>query len=225
MSNNRISKAELDAAFFEILRSLNNQVKETAGFSSQKIIEMSSAFLNESARRAVEDFQALYFTVKENALTKKVEEVNRDVDKLFTDIKNQVDAGKSEEEIKAALGEQGAMKKARLSISGVQKELEMLIRLDEGIREKLMPVLSSVQFEDMMNQRLSHIENAWELIIKEFGVDSSDKKVSEVAEKIAGFMTSANERETYYHTVLKKDPTPAAEEGNMFMFDLFGKGK
>lgn len=225
MGDRRISKAELDCAFFEILKALNAEVKETAGLASQKIIELSSEFLNESARRAVEDFHALYFATKENALTRKVEEVNREVDKLFSDIKEQVASGKSEQEIKNSLGEQSAVKKARLSISGVQKELEMLIRLDAGIREKLIPVLSSVQFEDMMNQRLTHIEDAWGLIIKELGNNPSDTKVAEVSEKITGLMTSAKEKETYFHTVLKKDPPPAAEEGGMFMFDLLGKGK
>ena len=154
--------------------------------------------MDERAQSTLQDFHELYFG-NETKLQTTANEVNAEVDHILDDLKEKISAGQVIGESDIDEGE--AEKENRLSISGLQKRLETIISLDEGIKEKLIPVLHSMQFEDFLNQRLSHIKKIWTTIMdrEEAG---SKLDVEALKESLSKVPTSVVEREAFYKIVL-----------------------
>ena len=156
--DNRITQhalSELDRLFVGILEELADHARAHAAESARNVFNLSKGYLSDNASDAMEDFFNIYFSDSEH-IEKSKEEVNKDVDDIFDEVQAIMDAGgdlSQFEEIK----EDEELRDVRMGLSSIQKQLESIIRLEEGIREKLMPVMVSMQFEDAMNQRLDHI--------------------------------------------------------------------
>lgn len=197
------SLRQLDDLFLNILGSLIGDITREAGTSAEKVLELSGGFLSEKAQKAVTQFHQLYFGSA--AVEKAKADVNADVDRLFDAIQNEVAKGANNDAIGQKVAENKDMKEARLRLSGVQKELETLIRLDAGIREKLTPVLTCMQFEDMVRQRLEHVLIAWQAIVEGMGADGVlDVELLQV--EIDANLSSTDERADFYRIVMKKAP-------------------
>jgi hypothetical protein len=61
-----------------------------------------------------------------------------------------------------------------------------------------------MQFEDAMNQRLSHIDFAWSKTIT--ALANGEITFDGLAREVAGSLSSDAERQLYYPRVLKEDP-------------------
>ena len=91
----------------------------------------------------------------------------------------------------------------RLSISGIQKQIETIISLDQVIKDKIAPILHTMQFEDAITQRLDHISRIWKTVIEE---KESLENPDDLLMKMSKYATSVDETADYYRLVLKKDP-------------------
>lgn len=194
---------QLDAAFLKIFESMATEVKTVSGTAAAQVLSLSSGFLSEKAQKAVSQFHTLYFGSAD--VEKSKQEVNVDVDRLFDAIQAEVVSGSDDATIAKNVVENQAVKAQRLSMSGIQKELETLIRLDQGVRDRLMPVLTCMQFEDMVRQRLEHIQRAWEAIAGGFD-DEGILDVEMLAMEVDVSLSSNAERKLFYEVVLKKNP-------------------
>lgn len=183
----------LDQKFLAVYGELVQEAIDVAAQATQEVFQLSNGYLSQSANDLLKQFYALYFGVGEVAARK--EKINQEVDDLFDQIQAQVDAGAAVD-----VQEDDSAKKERLGLSGLQKQMEGLITLDKGIREKILPAMCSMQFEDMVRQRLEHLVLMWQ----------SNPKADD-AEVLVAYCTSQTETETFYKHVLHR-PAPAGED-------------
>ncbi len=195
----------LDATFLELYEDLVKSAVDVAAQATQEVFQLSNGYLSQSANDMLKQFYALYFGDGEVAARK--EKINQEVDDLFDQIQAQVNAGGE-----ITLAENDEAKKERLGLSGLQKQMEGLITLDKGIREKILPAMTSMQFEDAVRQRLNHLVAMWR----------ARPQVAD-AEKLATFCTSQAETAAYYKHVLHKPAPKGVETPSVFLSFMDGE--
>ena len=207
---------EIDEIFLGILLHVNKSIMDASATAVAEVLKLSEGYLSEKAQKALVQFHDLYFNASDEAGSTQA--VNADVDRLINDLRADMASGKDVGTIADRVQENQQAKNARLRLSAIQKELETMIRLDAGIRDKLLPVLSSMQFEDMMRQRLQHLDGAWTSIIN--GFDPQGLLDTEIlCVDIEASLSSVSERNLFCKTVLKKDPPAESglEDGNIWL--------
>ena len=207
----------IDKTFIAILEDFADNIMALTKKATEYILDVSNSFMDERAQSTLQDFHELYFG-NETKLQTTANEVNAEVDHILDDLKEKINAGQVIGESDIDEGE--AEKANRLSISGLQKRLETIISLDEGIKEKLIPVLHSMQFEDFLNQRLSHIKKIWNTIMDREDAGSS-MDVEALKESLSKVPTSVVERESFYKIVLKQDAPGGITEQQSLVDILF----
>lgn len=212
---NSLETQELDTAFFAILAGMKGSVNQAAAQASETILTSASSYVSDSARAALANFYKLYTAGADPQAGTMA--VNRNVDDVFDQVKEQVEAGGADAPIEILEDQSATL--TRLSFSGVQKELEAIIRMDDGIRKKLIPILANLQFEDAVRQRLDHIEQAWSILIGQLR-SPEDLDLELVTLEMSGLTTSVAERKLFYNIVLKSEPPPEANVDDIMMFDI-----
>lgn len=205
--------AGLDQHFFKILSDLKQNMIEMAAANTDQVMKMASSYMNHSAYEALQQFYTLY--VGRHDLETKKEKINRQVDDLFDSIQAELSSGASSQEVANRFQEDEDAKKERLGLAGLQKQLEGLITLNEGIKEKVLPALSSMQFEDAVNQRMDHIIHGFKVSIDNLAAENPIPW-TEVAESIASTTSSLEETGIYYRIVLKREPPVGTQEDVLF---------
>lgn len=195
----------LDETFLGLYEDLVKSAIDVAAQATQEVFQLSNGYLSQSANDMLKQFYALYFGDGEVAARK--EKINQEVDDLFDQIQAQVNAG-----AEITLAENDEAKKERLGLSGLQKQMEGLITLDKGIREKILPAMTSMQFEDAVRQRLDHLVGMWRARPK-----------AEDAETLATFCTSHAETIAYYKHVLHKPAPQGVETPSVFLSFMDGE--
>ncbi len=205
----------LDDAFLKIINEWTAMVAEGAASAVKLIMNSSGDYLTVEQQKAVTDFHNLYFGTE--GVSESKEAVNREVDDLMDAIQAKMAGGVPAEDF-GSIKEDESAKQARLSLSGVQKQLETIIQLETGLKDKLVPVLSSMQFADSLKQRLARMINCWEMSLE--AMPATEEQVSTVAEKIGKSLSSSVEREAFYPVVLKREaPKDVVDE--MTMIEAF----
>jgi hypothetical protein len=203
----------LDDTILSILNDWVGLTTSAAENAVAMILQNSSEYLSEEQQKAVSDFHALYFADGDLAANKQA--MNREVDALFDAIQAEVAAGGDFKSLNS-IAESDDAKQERLSLSGVQKQLETIIQLETGLREKLVPVLTSMQFEDALKQRLGRMVDAWKASLEAPPATQDDIQV--LGERIAKKLGSKAEREAFYPKILKR-PAPKDLVDEITLFD------
>lgn len=191
-----------DQTFLNIFEGISNAVIEATANSVNHIMAASNEFLSSKAQKALADFHALYFDSAN--LTNEKSDINKDVDDLFDEIKAHVESGGDVDKKIAGIREDEEKKQMRLSLSAIQKELESVISLDAGVRKKLVPVLTSMQFEDQVRQVLTRLPKIWQIVLDE---EKRKTLPDKIISSIQSLLTSKLEQEAFFKEVLKK-PLP-----------------
>ncbi|MCB9229536.1 MAG: hypothetical protein H6618_07990 [Deltaproteobacteria bacterium] len=206
---------KLDRMFTTILEESTRHIIGLTKKSTEFILDLSSHFIDEKATTTLQEFHDLYFGGEggSDILQKTAENVNIEVDQLISDLQSAMKEGKEINE--SSVEENEEEKFNRLNISGLQKRLETIISLDAGIREQLVPVLHSMQFEDILTHRLNHITLIWKTILSHHDLTDHDA----IRESLSKIPTSVAERESFYRIVLKREPPPGIEQQKS-LFDI-----
>lgn len=205
----------LDFKCSEIITDLIDQARGSAKKSVLEILNISSDYLSREAHRDLMEFYKLYF---ENTSypKEKTERINKEVDELFNKAKELADKGANKAEMMEGVKENSEAMKERISLSWLQKKLESLIYLEEGLKEKLAPILSSMQFEDATHQRLCHIDYGVKEIIIALKSDFASQ-VEELSLSIENNITSIGERKLFYELVKKEEAPKGGEERGVWV--------
>lgn len=204
--------SEFDRKFLEFYQAASTDTIDKARVCTDKVFELSSTFMNKDTTQVLRKFQELYFGNKKVEARK--EKINQEVDDLIDQIQDQMDQGG---EVKV-VAEDEAARTERLGLAGLQKKLEGLITLDEGIREKIVPAVSSMQFEDAVRQRLDHINQMWGRLAGEL-LGESTPDLRQLGEQLAAMCSSVEETADFYKIILKEDPPAGGvEQGAAFLF-------
>lgn len=212
---------QLDKIFFSLISDLTNEVKDLASSSAEDVLALASEYLEEDESTAFFDFYNMYFS--DNAKIAKSESlINSDVDSIMQEAQEALEAGKDLKELyKEDEVAEGSLVDSRLGVAAFQKDLESLVRMEDGIKSNLLPVLTSMQFEDQLSQRLSNIERAWDLVIQGWG-SGNDLNIDNIKDEMKGGFRCPRERTLFYQIVLGEEPPKDIEEADMDMlFDLF----
>jgi hypothetical protein len=193
----------IDELFLDVFLDLCADASDKVARSTQEIFDLSGKFMSKDTSDTLKQFYNLYFGT--GGVDKQKERVNKEVDDLIDQIQENMASGKDVSAIK----ENEQSKLERLGLSGLQKQLEGLITLDEGIKNKIMPALSSMQFEDAVKQRLEHLSQGWDLVIR----PQPGMLLFEAVQEVVGAtLSSADEIHAYYRIVLKEEPPEVTEE-------------
>lgn len=156
----------LDELMANVFQQLCQQAKANASGSAQQVLDVSAEYLSKEAHESLKKFQELYFGGNKQVDQQK-DTMNKDVDDLIDQIQSNLDGGVSDtNEISSNLKETDDQATQRLGLAAFQKQLESLIALEDGLRDKLAPVLASLQFDDAVSQRLDHVTFIFDQFVK-----------------------------------------------------------
>ena len=202
----------LDNRFLELYKHLSSDAVDKAASCTGQVFEISQDFLNTGAADILKKFYDLYFGGKD--IESRKEEMNRDVDDMIDQIKENLDKGEDLQNI--ALKDDSEVE--RLGLSALQKQLEGLITMDEGIRQKIIPALATMQFEDAVRQRLEHISHMW---AKSFEAIHKGEDISSLdfMRSLGECLSSVSETASYYEIVVKEEPpSTGMDQGDALLF-------
>lgn len=209
---------ELDETFFKIFNGIVGSVINITEQSVQQVLESSKPFLSESIQSALKEFHELYNS-QNSQLTNQKQSISQDVDDIFESVQKALESGEDIEAKISAISENDEKKKMRLGLSALQKTLESLVTVDAGLRQKLVPVLMSMQFEDFTKQVLSRIDGLWNIALKEFHSPGSIVRKKTIAE-MTKVPASKTEIEFFYKIILQKEVPATLNEDDFNFMDL-----
>lgn len=200
-------KSSLDTQFIKIITLLAEASIKNAARSAEKILSVTERYLSEESFSCLKEFYNLYFS-QSATLNERKEDINSSVDRLIEQAQKILENGGDLSALNLKEGSEDESK--RLGLSALQKKLESLITLESGLKEKLMPVLSSMQFEDATRQRVEHIVFGF-VGVERFLHDPLSDKLKTLSLEIAKKLSSVEEKKIYYDVVLK-EPAPLGVE-------------
>ena len=209
-----VSLEEFDGMFLQILDQLGKLALDGAGSCTSAILDLSANYLEREAFDTLRKFYDLYFNHGEIAAKKDA--VNAAVDDMVARLQERLEAGDDLSDDKG-IDEDEEMRTQRLSISAVQKQLEGLITLDNGIKKQVIPALSSMQFEDAVNQRLQHVMTAWNKIGTLLHKKHSFADIETLARDVARTLTAVEETQSFYKLVLEEPAPEGQVERSVFI--------
>ncbi len=209
-----VRKEELDIIYLRIFEALSYSALAGAAACTGAIFELSSNYMDKPAFDSLRKFYDLYFA--QGDIDKKKDEVNAAVDDIVAQLQEKMASG---EELDSSmdLHEDEELKKQRLSLSGVQKQLEGLIVLDAGIKDQILPALASMQFEDAIRQRLSHVVQAWWKMGEVLHKEANPSELESVARDLAKMLSSVEETRSFYELVLNEKPPEGQDQRSVFI--------
>ena len=143
------AQIELDRKFGSMMDDFLKVVLDTLGESVASILNLSKHYLAEEAQSALQDFYKLYFCAVGSQQMSDSTLVNDEVERIMREAMEEVPNDDIKEDIEE--------KEKRLALSSVQKRLATIISLDEDLKEKLLPVLTSMQFEELTCHRTRNL--------------------------------------------------------------------
>ena len=209
-----ILKEEMDVIFLRIFESLAQSALAGAAACTGAIFELSSNYMDKPAFSSLRKFYDLYFAQGE--IDRKKDEVNANVDEIVSMLQEKLAAGEDLDKVQG-IDDNDEMKKQRLSLSGVQKQLEGLIVLDSGIKEQILPALASMQFEDAIRQRLAHVVQAWWKVGDILHKQLNPTELEEVARDLAKTLSSVEETRSFYELVLNEKAPEGQDQRSIFI--------
>lgn len=203
-----------DQLFVKILEQLGRDALAGAAACTSSTMALSANYLERDAFDTLKQFYDMYFN--HGAIKTKKDEVNAAVDEMVSLLQAQLEAG---QEISTDLNidKNEEMRRQRLGLAGVQKQLEGLITLNNGIREQLIPALASMQFEDAVSQRLQHVMQVWARLTTFMHQSNSPADCTEEARAMAALMTSVEETASFYELVLQEKAPEGQAERSVFL--------
>lgn len=204
---------DLDDASLKAIDGIFESIIKTTQSAVEQIIDASKGFLTNDVGTAIRDFHLLY----SDETSAQTTDINKEVDDLIASIENEIAQGKSDVDVAATIAEDSEKRDARLSLAAVQKKLETIIQFDSKARERLVPVIMSMQFEDEIRQVLHRLITVWSLSLQTVNQGGSIEKLKE---KLTTMSSTTFEKELMYRIVLKKEPPKSIvdEDSEMGMF-------
>lgn len=203
---------EFDLKFLLFLKDLGKHAMTDARQCTEAVFELSSNYVDKPAFEALRRFYDLYFGVEHIEAQKQ--KVHQDVEDLVSILQEKIRRGEAVDE--EAVDDRSRVE--RLGLAGVQKQLEGLITLDEGIRTQILPALASMQFEDAVTQRMDHLTSQWALYAVQFesgGDFTADFDAT--ARQAADICTSVEETKDFYEIVLHEQAPEGEDQRSIFL--------
>lgn len=198
----------IDRLCFDALTAIVSQAKQgLTDLSSDVFSSMSKTLDDDSSKDAMAHLMALY----DGATNKQGLDHNEAVGDMVELLQEKMDSGEdvSIEQV------EGISYDGAVSLAEHQKKLESLVLADERLRQSIVPAMASMQIEDSINQRLSHLLEVWQSLTEL--LERSDGDASQVAEDQGKRCHSAEQASDYYGLVLEQKAPEAIEKRSVFI--------
>lgn len=204
---------DLDDASLKVIDGIFESIIKTTQDAVEQIMDASKGFLSNDVGTAIRDFHLLY----SDETSAQTTDINKEVDDLIASIEQEMASGAGSDAAISNVTEDADKRDARLSLAAVQKKLETIIQFDSKARERLVPVIMSMQFEDEIRQVLHRLITVWSLSLQTVNQGGSVEKLKE---KLSNMSSTTFEKELLYRIVLKKEPPKSIvdEDSEMGMF-------
>jgi hypothetical protein len=207
--------SELREQMCQVLKALQVSATQNATKKVNEILNVSAHYLSDSNAEKLKMFHDLYFAGKAD-LEQQKSGMNAHVDDIFEQAQALLKTNKTEDEVVRAIKVSQADEQERLQLSGLQKKLEALISFEEGLKEQLAPVMSSMQFEDATRQRIEHVAAMFSEVVTNRVVQNPAAAVA-IVDTLAAQISIKHERESFYRLVMHEE-APAHVESDPFFF-------
>jgi hypothetical protein len=198
-SNKNKSLQQIDELFLNIIKDFSQKISETISDSAGSLVDISSNYISKQSKDALSDFQKLYFADAE--LSQFKEDINRGIDDIVFGIQAGKSATNSEE---CGNVEDDELTARRTSLAAIQRDLEKIITSNKETKDMVLPILESMQFEEILCKSLNESVAMWQLVIENLN-DKGDLAQEFAENQLLPLIQQKDERQLFFEYVLQRE--------------------
>ncbi len=188
--------------FSQLAQNALNNISSSAG----KMLDVACLFFDKDVSSAMLDFHKLY--MEQSQLSEHTDTVNQQADDILAAAQ---DPNFSAVEPLTPQELQSSAEQQKLA--NVQKDLEALIQQDEHIKQRMVPVMQCMQYEDLISNRIQRLISCWEHMVALLNSpDTPD--IAQALNTFNDFQSSFDEHKKFYHHVLHANYEDYVEHDN-----------
>lgn len=189
---------EFDSHFEQILCGLVDNLIVSVGESADQALTIASHFFDKDVSCLLTEFHNLYASNAE--LNDYKDDIHNEVDELLALAKRDdfdPDAHKAKE---ADTG----VSENRIALAALQKEMEALVTQDEKIKARIVPVLQSMQYEDVITNEMHRLLGSWQSIFTFLHAEEGTDYEQEI-QTLFEWISNEEEIRLFYNNVLRRE--------------------
>ncbi|MEY8247121.1 MAG: hypothetical protein RPT11_01945 [Bermanella sp.] len=184
---------EYDNLSIKLVSQLAHNALGNISSSAGKMLDVACLFFDKDISTAIQDFHQLY--QEQSQLNDHKDAVNQQADEILAAAQdpNFSSASLAHNELPASA--------EQLHLANIQKELEALIQQDEHIKQRMVPVMQCMQYEDLISNRIQRLISCWQLMVTLL----NDYDTVDIPQALANFnelQSSFDEHQAFYQHVL-----------------------
>ncbi len=167
-----------------------NNISESAG----KVLDVACIFFDKDVSKAIVDFHNLYS--EHSHINDHKVAVNQQADDILLaaqDPNFSLEPPKQDQAVHAS---------EQLELAKIQKNLEALIQQDEHIKQRMVPVMQCMQYEDLISNRIQRLISCWSCLVSLL-IDPDNANIPHTLQTLDSFQSSIDEHKMFYQYVLQ----------------------
>ena len=184
---------EYDNLSIKLLSALANNALGNISSSAGKMLDVACLFFDKDLSEALLNFHKLY--LENSQLDEQKDDINQQADAIF-----EAAQSNSPAQVNANFNPDSQQKINELA--NVQKELEALIQQDAHIKQRMVPVMQCMQYEDLISNRIQRLIQCWEYMVSLLN-SKTDVNVTQALTTFNDFLSSEDEHHKFFEWVLK----------------------
>jgi len=184
---------EYDNLSIKLLSALANNALGNISSSAGKMLDVACLFFDKDLSEALLNFHKLY--LENSQLDEQKDDINQQADAIF-------EAAQSNSPAQVNVNFNPDSQQKINELANVQKELEALIQQDAHIKQRMVPVMQCMQYEDLISNRIQRLIQCWEYMVSLLN-SKTDVNVTQALTTFNDFLSSEDEHHKFFEWVLK----------------------
>ena len=186
---------EYDNLSVTIFSSLASNALNNISSSAGQMLDVACLFFDKDVSKAMVDFQKLY--LEHSKLDDVKSAINDEVDDIFEHAQDAeyLEAHKDDDNLDGHEIDE---------LANIQKDLEALIQQDDHIKQRMVPVMQCMQYEDIIINRIQRLIQCWEHMVLLLN-SSEEVNISEELKVFDSYLATEDEHEKFYSLVIETD--------------------
>ncbi len=183
--------SEYDNLSIQLFSALAENAIDNISSSAGKMLDVACLFFDKDVSATLLDFQKLY--IENSHLDHHKDSANQQADNILEAAMN----ANGEDPLIPEFDHHPEIEK----LANIQKELEALIQQDEHIKQRMIPVMQCMQYEDMVANRMKRLLKCWEYMVSILN-SRQDRNITSTLSTFDSFLASEDEHKQFYNIVL-----------------------
>jgi len=184
---------EYDNLSIKLLSALANNALGNISSSAGKMLDVACLFFDKDLSEALLNFHKLY--LENSQLDEQKDDINQQADAIF-------EAAQSNSAAQVSVNFNPDSQQKINELANVQKELEALIQQDSHIKQRMVPVMQCMQYEDLISNRIQRLIQCWEYMVSLLN-SKTNVNVTQALTTFNDFLSSEDEHHKFFEWVLK----------------------